>query len=191
MTDNPIQKVSNELQYRAIGIVNGIYKPLNNENINKGQIVDKNGNMLDTVVLGKTIPLIKKYIDLNNYHYWVVYPRNKNTSRLHLQINGIWDPQNLNKGSENSTDKDALLNIMNLQDNFFSIRGKLIYVNSQEKEIIVKICSSNKNKNQNNSFKIFLKGEISMDILNSFVSLETLRNGNALTLTSYEVIKKK
>ena len=117
--------------------------------------------------------------------------RNKNTSRLHLQINGIWDPQNLNKGSDNSKDNDALLNVMNLQDNFFSIRGKLIYVNSQEKEIIVKICSSNKNKNQNNSFKIFLKGEISMDILNSFVSLETLRNGNALTLTSYEVIKKK
>ena len=190
MTDNPIQKVSNELQYRAIGIVNGIYKPLNNENINKGQIVDKNGNILDTVVLGKTIPLIKKYIDLNNYHYWVVYPRNKNTSRLHLQINGIWDPQNLNKGSDKPKDNDALLNVMNLQDNFFSIRGKLIYVNSQEKEIIVKI-SSNKNKNQNNSFKIFLKGEISMDILNSFVSLETLRNGNALTLTSYEVIKKK
>ena len=193
MTMNPIQKVSNKLQYRAIGIIFGIYKPLNHVQINKGVIVDKDGTALDAVVLGKTIPLLKKYIDLKENHYWIVYPRNKSTSKIHLQINGIWDPKNLNDYSEdNANDNESLLNVMNLQDNYFSIRGKLIYVNSLKKEIVVKICSSNKNNKQsNNSFKISLKGEIPMDSLNSFISIDALRKDNTLNLTSYEIVEGK
>ena len=191
MTRNPIQEVSNKLQYRAIGITQGIYKPMNDENINKGSIVDKNETVLDTVVLGRAIPLMKKYIDLKKNHYWIVYPRNKNTSKLHLQIAGIWDPINLNsEGSDSSKDNEALLNLMNLQDNFFSIRGKLIFVNTAGKELIIKIYSSNKSKRENNnSFKISLKGEIPKDFINSFISVDTLRNGNTLFLKNYEVIE--
>ena len=191
MTRNPIQEVSNKLQYRAIGITHGVYKPTNDENVNKGSIVDKNETVLDTVVLGRAIPLMKKYIDLKKNHYWIVYPRNKNTSKLHLQIAGIWDPINLNnEGSDSSKDNAALLNLMNLQDNFFSIRGKLIFVNTALKELIIKIYSSNKSKRQNNnSFKISLKGEIPKDFINSFISIDTLRKGNTLFLKNYEVIE--
>ena len=191
MTRNPIQEVSNKLQYRAIGITHGVYKPMNDENINKGSIVDKNETVLDTVVLGRAIPLMKKYIDLKKNHYWIVYPRNKNTSKLHLQIAGIWDPINLNsEGSDTHKDNEALLNLINLQDNFFSIRGKLIFVNTAGKELIIKIYSSNKSKRQNNnSFKISLKGEIPKDFINSFISVDTLRNGNTLFLKNYEVIE--
>ncbi len=192
MTRNPIQQVSNKLQYRAIGIINGVYEPLNDEQINKGFIKDKSGSLLETVVLGKTIPLIKKFIDLKKNHYWIVYPRNKNTNKLHLQITGIWDPKNLNNDELDShKENEELLNKLNLKDNFFSIRGKLVYVNSQDKEIIIKICSSNKNKKNNNPFKISLKGEISMDSLNSFVSIDTIRKGNTLNLKSYEIIEGK
>ena len=192
MTRNPIQKVSNKLQYRAIGITRGIYKPISDENINKGIILDKDETVLDTVVLGKTIPLLRKYIDLKKNHYWIVYPRNKNTSKLHLQIAGIWDPINLNNEViKDHKDNEALLNVMNLQDNFFSIRGKLIFVNTSEKELVIKIYSSNKNKKQNNnSFKISLKGEIPKDFINSFISVDTLRNGNTLSLINYEVIER-
>ena len=193
MTRNPIQQVSNKLQYRAIGIIYGIYKPLNDKNINKGSIKDKNGTILDTVVLGKNIPLIRKYIDLKKNYYWIVYPRNKNTDNLHLQIAGIWDPENLNNEEGNvSRNNEELLNLLNLRDNFFSIRGKLVYVNAQAKEVTIKIKSSNKNNKQNNnSFKISLKGEISMDSINSFVSIDTIREGNTLNLTSYEVVEGK
>lgn len=193
MTINPIQKVSNKFQYRAIGIIYGLYKPLNEVHINKGVIVDKEGTVLDTVVLGKTISLLKKYIDLKDNHYWIVYPRNKSTSKIHLQINGIWDPKNLNDYSaDKSKDNESLLNVMNLQDNYFSIRGKLIYVNSPKKEFIVRVCTSNKNSKQsNNSFKVSLKGVIPMDFLNSFVSVDTIREGNTLNLTSHEVVEGK
>ncbi len=193
MTRNPIQKVSSKLQYRAIGIISGIYKPVGEDNINKGFILDRDGTTIDSVVLGKTIPLIKKYIDLKKNHYWIVYPRNKNIEKLHLQINGIWDPKNLNKNEDKTfKDNEALLDFMNLQDNFFSIRGKLIYINSQKKEIIIKVCSSvKKNKSINTSFKIFLRGEIPMNSLNSFVSIDAIRKGNTLNLKKYEVVEEK
>ena len=64
MIRSPIQKVTDELQSRAIGIVCGVYKPLDPSVLNKGSITDLNGLVLDTVVLGKALPLIKKYIDL-------------------------------------------------------------------------------------------------------------------------------
>tara|TARA_Y100001968_G_scaffold43410_1_gene33396 strand:- start:10437 stop:11030 length:594 start_codon:yes stop_codon:yes gene_type:complete len=192
MTRNPIQQVSNKLQYRAIGIISGVYKPFNEKDINKGSIKDENGIILDTVVLGKNIPLIKKYIDLKKNHYWIVYPRNKNTDKLHLQIAGIWDPKNLNnEEADVSKNNEELLDSLNLKNNFFSIRGKLVYVNAREKELIIKIKASKKNKKPNNSFKITLKGEISMDSINSFVSLDTMREGNALSLKSYQVVEGK
>ena len=52
MIKNPIQKVTNKLQYRAIGIVEGIYKPNDIDQLNKGTLIDKEGNMIDTVILG-------------------------------------------------------------------------------------------------------------------------------------------
>ena len=43
---------------------------------------------------------------------------------------------------------------------------------------------------KNKNFKLFIKGELSFDILNSFVSLDINRDGNSLKLIKYEVIEK-
>ena len=80
MIKNPIQEVTNKLQYRAIGIVKGIYKPNNKDQLNRGTLTDNDGNKIDTVILGKALSLIKKYIDLENNYFWIVYPRNKSTN---------------------------------------------------------------------------------------------------------------
>ena len=78
-----------------------------------------------------------------------------------------------------------------LKDNYFSVRGELVFVNTQKKEIVIKICSASKLKNlRNKNFKLVIKGEISLKILNSFVSLDVNREGNALRLIRYEVIEK-
>ena len=45
-------------------------------------------------------------------------------------------------------------------------------------------------KNKSKNFKLVIKGEISLELLNSFVSLDIRRDGNALKLISFEVIKK-
>ncbi len=193
MLKNPIPQVTNQFQYRAIGIINGKFIPHDSEQLNRGFLIDNKGDKIETVILGKALSLIKKHIDLKKSYYWVVYPKNKNTQNLHLQVAGVWDPYQLN-GFHNDSSKNnfsKLLENLDLKDNYFSIRGELVFVNAQKKEIIIKICSDSKSKNvKNKNFKLAVKGEISLKLLNSFVSLDINRDGNALKLISYEVIKK-
>ena len=187
MIKSPIPKVSNKKQFRAIGIVCGMYKPHESNLINKGFIEDSNGLKIDAVVLGKALPVIKKFINFEKQYFWIVYPRNKDSNNIHLQIAGIWDPSNFKNVDNYKINKthDLLLSL-DLKDNLFSIRGKLIFINSQEKELIIRICPSNQ---KNKSFKILVKGEISMKHINSFVSLEVLRIENSLFLEKFEIIE--
>ena len=193
MIKNPIQEVTNKLQYRAIGIVKGIYKPNNIDQLNRGTLIDEDGKILDTVILGKALSLIKKYINLEKNYFWIVYPRNKNINSLHLQVAGIWDPYQLNEVDSKNSEKnpDKLLEELNLSNNYFSIRGELVYVNKQKKEFVIKICSSPLSKRlKNATFKITIVGDISLEFLNNFVSLDVIKDGNTLRLVKYEVIKK-
>lgn len=193
MLKNPIPQVTDPLQYRAIGIVNGKFTPYSSEQLNKGLITDNEGEKIETVVLGKALSLLKKHIDLDKNHYWVVYPKNKNTQNLHLQVAGIWDPVKLNDLAKNSSkiNFSKLLEELDLKDNYFSVRGELVFVNKSKKEIVIKICSTSKLKNlKNKNFKLVIKGELSLDLLNNFVSLDVNRDGNSLKLLNYEVIGK-
>ena len=194
MLKNPIPKVTNQLQYRAIGIVNGQFIPHDNKQLNKGFIRDDNGEKIDTVVLGKALSLLKKHIDLKKSYFWVVYPKNKNTQNLHLQVAGIWDPYQLNNFPNDSSkiDISKLLQKLDLKDNYFSVRGELVFVNTQKKEFVIKISIASKSQNsKNKNFKLVIKGELSIELLNSFVSLDVIRNRNSLKLLDYEVIEKK
>jgi len=193
MLKNPIPKVTNQLQHRAIGIVNGKFTPLSSEQINRGFLIDNKDEKIETVVLGKALSLLKKHIDLKKSYYWIVYPKNKNTQNLHLQVAGIWDPYQLNDFPNDSskTNFSKLLEELDLKDNYFSVRGELVFVNTQKKEIVIKICSAIKSKNlKNKNFKLVIKGELSLELLHSFVSLDINRDGNSLQLVSYEVIEQ-
>ena len=192
MIKSPIPKVTNNKQFRPIGIVYGMYKPHENNLLNKGFIEDSSGLNIDAVVLGKALPLIRKFINFEKKYYWIVYPRNKNSDNIHLQIAGIWDPNNFKNNDENIKKTHDLLLSLDLKDNLFSIRGKLIFINTQEKDLIIKICPSRQNKNKKNkSFKILVKGEISMKYINSFVSLEVIRKDNTLFMEKFEIIEAK
>ena len=193
MLKNPIPKVTNQLQERAIGIINAKFTPHATEQLNRGFLIDNKGEKIETVVLGKALSLLKKHIDLKKSYYWIVYPKNKNTQNLHLQVAGIWDPYQLNNFPNDSskTNFSKLLEELDLKDNYFSVRGELVFVNTQKKEIVIKInpdLKSNKLKNKN--FKLVIKGELSLELLHSFVSLDINRDGNSLKLIQYEVIEK-
>ena len=195
MLKNPIPKVTSKLQYRAIGIVHGKYIPSDIKQLNRGFLVDDKGEKIETVVLGKALSLLKKHIDFKKSYFWVVYPKNKNTQNLHLQVAGIWDPYQFNEYSNNSTNSTKinfpkLLEELHLKDNYFSIRGELVFVNTQMKEIIIKVCSSSKQKNsKNRNFKLVIKADLSLELLNSFLSLDVHRDGNSLKLNKHEVIE--
>ena len=193
MLKNPIPKVTNQMQYRAIGIVNGKFIPNENGQLNRGSLTDNKGEKIETVVLGKALSLLKKHIDLKKSYYWIVYPKNKNTQSLHLQVVGIWDPYQLNDFPNDSskTNFSKLLEELDLKDNYFSVRGELVFVNTQKKEIVIKICPAVKSKKlKNKNFKLAIKGELSLELLHSFVSLDINRDGNSLKLINYEVIEK-
>ena len=144
MLKNPIPKVTNQLQHRAIGIVNGKFTPLSSEQINRGFLIDNKDEKIETVILGKALSLLKKHIDLKKNYFWIVYPKNKNTQSLHLQVAGIWDPYQLNDFPNDSskTNFSKLLEELGLKDNYFSVRGELVFVNTHKKEIVIKICST-------------------------------------------------
>ena len=193
MLKNPIPKVTNLLQHRAIGIINGKFTPHDSDQINRGFLIDNKGEKIETVVLGKALSLLKKHIDLKKSYYWIVYPKNKNTQNLHLQVAGIWDPYQLNDFPTDSpkTNFSKLLEELDLKDNYFSVRGELVFVNTQKKEIVIKICHAIKSKNlKNKNFKLVIKGELSLELIHSFVSLDINRDGNSLKLIKYEVIEK-
>jgi len=103
MLKNPIPQVTNQLQYRAIGIINGKFTPHDSEKLNRGVLIDVKGEKIETVILGKALSLLKKHIDLKKSYFWVVYPKNKNTQNLHLQDAGIWDPYQLNDFTNDSS----------------------------------------------------------------------------------------
>ena len=193
MLKNPIPKVKDKLQYRAIGIINGKFIPKDSDRFNKGFLTDTKGEKIETVVLGKVLSIFKRYIDLKKSYFWIVYPKNKNTQNLHLQVAGIWDPYQLNDFPNDSskTNFSKLLEKFDLKDNYFSIRGELVFVNTQKKEVVIKICSVTKPNNlKNKNFKLVIKGEMSLELINSFVSLDVIRDGNSLKLINFEVIEK-
>ena len=97
MRHHPIPSVTERLQYRAIGLVRGIYLPDDLDHFSRGSIVDENNEKIESVVLGKALGLIKRCLSIDVPHLWVVYPRCRDSEQLHLQISGIWEPSTLDK----------------------------------------------------------------------------------------------
>ena len=195
MQTHPIPSVTDPLQYRAIGIVRGIYKPQDDETFTRGNLIDSKGNEIDSVVLGRVITLIRNHVSLEKPHLWVVYPRSRNNQNLHLQITGIWEPSTLqreekekdqlNESSSINIDSDDLLE----GDDYFSIRGELIFTKPEDKQIVVKIRQKPRNQQKKAlPFKVNLKGEIPINYLKHFVSLDVRRFGHQLFVEDFQII---
>ncbi|WP_228034959.1 hypothetical protein [Oculatella sp. LEGE 06141] len=98
----PIPPASEPMQYRAIGLTRGVYTP-SDEQFTRGTILTQEGVVINAVLLGRVMSLVKKHLDLAEPHLWVVYPRTRaNVDDLHLQIVGVWEPENLNRTSAQS-----------------------------------------------------------------------------------------
>ncbi len=94
----PIPPASEPMQYRAIGLVRGKYQP-SEEQFTRGTLFTDDGTAIDAVLLGRVMSLVKKHLNLEQPHLWVVYPRtNEREYSLHVQIVGVWEPENLKKG---------------------------------------------------------------------------------------------
>ena len=63
MRDHPIPPVTEPLQYRAIGIVRGIYSPKDPNQFTRGRLIDLKGSDLEAVVLGRVLTLMRRHLD--------------------------------------------------------------------------------------------------------------------------------
>lgn len=110
----PIAPPSEPMQYRAIGLVQGTYTP-DEEQFNHGNVTTGDGALIDAVLLGRVTSLVKKHIDLEKPHLWVVYPRTRRGDEdsdveqdLHIQIVGVWEPETLGLPGEDPASKESL-----------------------------------------------------------------------------------
>ena len=195
MHNHPIPLVTDPFQYRAIGVVRGIYKPQDDDNFTRGALIDSKGNEIGSVLLGRVMNLIRNHVSLEKPHLWVVYPRCRNNQNLHLQITGIWEPSTLqreekekdqlNESSSINIDSDELLE----GDDYFSIRGELIFTKPKEKELVIRIRQMPRNQQKKAlPFKVNLKGEIPINHLKKFISLEVRRVGFQLHVEDFQII---
>ena len=195
MQNHPIPLVTDPLQYRAIGMVRGIYKPQDDDNFTRGTFIDTKGNEIDSVLLGRVITLVRNHVSLEKPHLWVVYPRCRNNKNLHLQITGIWEPSTLkkdlkekdelNEASIFKADSDDLLE----GDDYFSIRGELVFTKPEDKDLVVKIRQKPRNqKKKAIPFKVNLKGEVPIKYLKHFISLDVRRVNYQLLVEDFQII---
>ena len=197
MRDHPISPVTEPLQYRAIGVVRGIYRPESDDQLTRGVLIDSDCNELEAVVLGRMLTLMRRHLDMTTPHLWVVYPRCRESEQLHLQIAGIWEPSTLAtaeaseieavdaEGSEAQGSADQLPE----GDDFFSIRGELIFTKPEANELVVKVRQQPRADGfRPLPFKVQLTGELPLEHLRHFVSLDVRRQGQLLSVEAVEVI---
>ncbi|MFO7628342.1 MAG: hypothetical protein R6W06_02265 [Prochlorococcaceae cyanobacterium] len=205
MRPHPIPPVSEPLQYRAIGVVRGVYVAEDPEQLTRGVIRTEDGAELEAVVLGRVLTLMRRHINLEQPHLWVVYPRSRDEERLHLQVMGIWEPSTLAATAETTAEATAEATVETTAgetaepaaspdalpegDNYFSVRGELIYTRPETGDLVIKVRQLPRaDGSRPTPFKLQLKGTIPLEHLRHFISLDLRRQGQLLQLEGYEVI---
>ncbi|MDJ1178790.1 hypothetical protein PJF56_07940 [Roseofilum sp. BLCC_M91] len=173
----PIPAPSEPLQYRAIGLIRGRYYP--GDRLTQGTLIASDGTEIDAVLLGRMMSLLKKHLDLEVEHLWVVYPRTREKDDpLHTQIMGVWEPETLDSPELSGQSIHPLIG-----DNYFSIRGEVVFHSLETGEVKIKINQAPRKKGEKpRSFKLTLKGTLMGRILHYFWEFHVVREGADLVI---------
>ncbi|HAC64593.1 MAG TPA: hypothetical protein DCF68_13920 [Cyanothece sp. UBA12306] len=185
MRQVPIPPPSHPRQYRAIGLIEGQYQA-SVDHINRGVLVTSQGSLIEAVLLGRMMSVIKNHVDLEKSHLWVVYPRTRRSNdRLHLQIVGIWEPETLAQNSSSQTKNTSIEAPLTppIEDGYFSIRGEAIFVSCERETVIFKIRQSGKQRSEKSKFfQIKLKGKLPNNSVGHFWDLQVQLEKNILVI---------
>ena len=193
----PFPVPTEALQHRAIGLLRGVYKPYSteeeakdsekssekpvddeDEKITQGTLTTTDQVIIDAVLLGRVISLVRNHLDLSKEYLWVVYPRTRETGGLHAQIIGVWSPE----GTLHMVDEPAPPPEANALDGFFSIRGEVVFYSRDEQYALVKIRQQKKKNKLGKAFKLRIEGVIPENARNKFWDFEVRREGEKLSL---------
>ena len=200
----PIPPPSEPMQYRAIGLVRGRYSA-SDEQFTQGTLVATDETQINAVLLGRIMSLVKNHLDLEQEHLWVVYPRTgQHDGKLHLQIVGVWEPEKLSRdlpatarptsedkqgNSEPEVDKELENPSHEIEDDYFSIRGEVVYQSASDKHFVVKIKQApRKESDKPKYFKLNLQGDLLTKAVGQFWDLQARRQGESLVLEKKEAI---
>lgn len=195
----PIPPPSEPMQYRAIGLIRGQYMP-SAEQLTRGTLLATDGTLIDAVLLGRVMSLVKNHLSLDQAHLWVVYPRSRQEDgNLHVQIVGVWEPEKLSQTKstespsteeapekpeeETSPDVSEPDSSSVLQDGYFSIRGEVIYQSREEQQVVVKIKQSPRKESEKTKFfKLKLQGLLGDRVVGHFWDLHIQLQANTLQI---------
>lgn len=139
---------SEELQYRAIGLIKGTWLPSQDEP-QKGSLLTTEGTILDAVMLGKVMK-VSKHHDLTQEQLFVFYPR-RTSEKCQVQILGIWNKK---------TDADPAD-----ANGYVNIRGEIAYqskpTDSEDKVVVKMRRLPKKEGDRPTFFKLTLVGKLS------------------------------
>ncbi len=187
----PIPPPSEPMQYRAIGLVRGRYSA-SAEQFTQGTLRASDGTEINAVLLGRIMSLVKNHIDLAQDHLWVVYPRSgQQDQSLHLQIVGVWEPERLNKQLPDDTrlTSQQLSSEPEIQEDYFSIRGEVVYQCVSDGSFVVKIKQAPRKESEPPKyFKLKLQGDLANKAVGKFWDLQVKRHANTLVLQASEAI---
>jgi hypothetical protein len=187
MRPHPISPVSEPQQYRAIGLVRGVFDPQDKDQLTRGRLITSEGSNLEAVVLGRLLTLMRRHLDISQPHLWVVYPRSRDDKTLHLQLMGVWEPSTLAR--EDAAVETPPTDTLPEGDDYFSVRGELIYTRPESGDVVVKVRQRPKaDGTRPTPFKLHLSGIIPLEHLRHFVSIDARRQEQMLTVDRYEVI---
>lgn len=181
---HPIPPPSEPLQYRAIGLVRGRYTPLP-EQFTQGTLLTPEGTEINAVLLGRVMSLVRKHLDLEQDHLWVVYPRTREQEdNLHTQIVGVWEPENLADPPVSDAEGDVTPEEQTrLEDGYFSIRGEVVFHAQDKEQVVVKIRQApRKTGDRPKSFKLKLKGVLANKPVGNFWDFHVQRQENDLVI---------
>ncbi len=197
----PIPPPSEPMQYRAIGLIRGQYMP-SAEQLTRGTLLAADGTLIDAVLLGRVMSLVKNHLSLDQSHLWVVYPRSRQEDgNLHVQIVCVWEPEKLHqtpsterpdpeKVQENPEGEGETSSELSepeaspvLNDGYFSIRGEVIYQSREEEQVVVKIKQSPRRESEKiKFFKLKLKGFLGERVVGHFWDLHIQLQANTLQI---------
>ncbi|MBW4513945.1 MAG: hypothetical protein KME11_01810 [Timaviella obliquedivisa GSE-PSE-MK23-08B] len=195
LRQQPIPPASEPMQYRAIGLVRGKYVATEDQ-FTKGNIITDDGAAVDAVLLGRVMSLVKKHINLEQSHLWVVYPRTReNVEGLHVQIVGVWEPEKLNR-SEAPGDTEAVNGEPTTEpaiepqpelgepdDKYFSVRGEVVFQSPDDRKLLVKIRRApQQGSDESKIFKVSVQGVLEGKVVGYFWDLQVERQDNNLVL---------
>jgi hypothetical protein len=199
----PIPPPSEPMQYRAIGLVRGRYIS-SDEQFTQGVLLTADGVELNSVLLGRIMSLVKNHLDLEKEHLWVVYPRTRQENdSLHIQIVGVWEPENLAKNSPDEQNAESQppepeisgsidgspVPSSEITDGVFSVRGEVVYQSTDVQNLVVKIKQApRKPTDKPKYFKLKLRGILNTKAVGKFWDFQVKREADVLIVESASAI---